>query len=654
MAYVPRLAGISCVFMLLALSDGALAAPPAVGAMDGLRQVAGILDYIGGDYRGAVGPDGQLLDAGEYEEQRSLAREADTLAAQAGLRPDDGLRVRLGELAKALDAKRTPQAVDQLCRAARQAIVVQHGVTLGPAAAPSRADGARLYTKHGCATCHGVDGGANTDAARKLNPRPANFLDPVRVAAVSPHRAFYALSFGVAGTAMLPVLQLSEAQRWSLAFYVLSLRHEAADLHAGKRFFDDAATALTPSAAVLAALTDEDLLARLHALPAKQRTSALAYLRGQAPFAEQAGSPTHSLALARQALRAGLAAYRKGDSASARRSFISAYLDGFEPHEAALSTRDRVLVKSIERAMLAVRESAGHGATAARVAVLVEQAEGLLTRAERGRGDGTTAMWGAITIALREGLEISLLITALLGLVRRRGQASLVRFVHAGWTVAVVLGIATWWVVGEAMSGLARELAEGIATLIAAALLLGVTHWLFGQMTAKSFMGFLGSRMQQATSGKNAALGIFGLSFIAAYREMVEIVLFFKALLLDAGDAQQRVWLGAGIGVAALVVISFVLQRLGQRLPLRPFMLMSSVLLAVLCFALTGNGLHALQEAAVVSVTAVEFPELPLLGLHATREGLIAQGLLLLLLLASALGPLLGMRRRTEGQPHAP
>jgi len=389
-------------------------------------------------------------------------------------------------------------------------------------------------------------------------------------------------------------------------------------------------------------------------LPVEKRAPALAYLRAQAPFADQAAGPTHSLALARKALHAGLAAYKKGDTAAARRSFISAYLDGFEPHEAALATRDRVLVKSIERAMLAVRESAGRGAPAQRVAVLVEETEDLLARAEAGRGDGTTAMWGAITIALREGLEISLLITALLGLVRRRGQASLVRFVHAGWSVAVVLGIGTWWLVGEAMSGLARELAEGIATLVAAALLLGVTHWLFGQMTAKSFMGFLGTRMQQATSGKNAALGIFSLSFIAAYREMVEIVLFFKALLLDAGDAQQRVWLGAAIGIAALVVISLVLQRLGQRLPLRPFMLLSSVLLAILCFALTGNGLHALQEAAVVDITAVEFPELPLLGLHATREGLIAQGLLLLLLLASAIGPLLGLRRSSEGPQPAP
>jgi hypothetical protein len=54
-----------------------------------LRQIAGILDYIGGDYRGAVGPDGRVPDQAEYDEQLFLAKDADVLASQAGLAAED-------------------------------------------------------------------------------------------------------------------------------------------------------------------------------------------------------------------------------------------------------------------------------------------------------------------------------------------------------------------------------------------------------------------------------------------------------------------------------------------------------------------------------------------------------------------------------------
>jgi high-affinity iron transporter len=216
----------------------------------------------------------------------------------------------------------------------------------------------------------------------------------------------------------------------------------------------------------------------------------------------------------------------------------------------------------------------------------------------------------------------------------------LVRYVHGGWIVAAVAGLITWWGAGALLSGLQRELAEGIAALLAAVVLLGVTHWLLGQMTAKRFLGFLADRMTKAASSQRAAWGIFALSFVAAYREAFEIVLFFRALLLDAADQPERVWLGALAGVAVLVVITLVLQRVGQRLQPRPFMMASSALLAVIALALSGKGVRALQEAAVLPISELSFPELPWLGVYATVQGLLVQGVVLLFLIGSALWPL--------------
>ena len=533
---------------------------------EALRRVAGILDYIGGDYRGAVGADRAILDQGEYEEQGSLAGDADALAAQAGLPAEGELRKLLAEVTAALVEKAPPDHVAALCQSGRELITRAYGVRLAPRTPPSRADGARLYAQNGCATCHGEDGGAATEAAAKLDPKPANFLDAERVAAVSPHRAFYAISFGVRGTAMVGYAALSEPERWSLAFHVLSLRHARADLARGR-----AALAGVPrvptDAARLSALTEDELRAQLVALTdVRERDAALSYLRAQAPFAENAaatGSPTGSasaatgpteLSEARAGVHAALDAYAKGDVDTARAQLVSAYLDGIEPHEAVLAARDRELVREIERAMLTLRTAVGERAPQARVQADADRLFAALDRAEHAEADrGQTAYWGALAISLREGLEIALLIGALLAIVRRRGATELVPYVHGGWMLAVVAGLATYWLVGEALSGLQRELAEGIATLVAAAVLLGVTHWMIGQLTSRTFMGFVAERMQRAASSRRAALGILGLSFLAAYREALEVVLFFKALLLDAAEHASRVWLGAGTGVLALL-----------------------------------------------------------------------------------------------------
>ncbi|MFI5308284.1 MAG: FTR1 family protein [Polyangiales bacterium] len=630
-------AHIGCGFALL-LFCTQISASPDRG--QSLRQIAGVLEYIAGDYRQAVSADGNVLEASEYDEQRSLAAEAGALAAQAGLPETDALRVRLSALQRALGDKRPPDEVARACRDTRELLVQRYAVALSPESTPSRSEAAAAYVQQGCATCHGADGSANTEAASKLTPHPANFLDPARVASVSPHRAFHAISFGLQGTAMQAFPQLSDAQRWSLAFYVLSLRHAHADLDAGKATFERSGAELPTSAAGLAGQTDEDLSAALSGLGSLERAQALAYLRARAPFEANAGAAGTRLSLARKLLHAGLAAYRAGDAAGARRDLVAAYLDGFEPHEAALSARDPKRVREIEHAMLTLRQAAAERAPVERVEKLGRDVETLLSAAEGGSGAGA-AFVGALTISLREGLEIALLIGALLGIVRKRGTPELARYVHAGWMLAAACGLLTFWAVGELLSGMQRELAEGIATLVAAVVLFGVTHWLLGQLGSKRFMGFLARSLDKAIAGRGAALGILGLSFLAVYREAFEIVLFFKALLLEAGDEPGRVWLGTGIGLSALVLVTFTLRSVGQRLQPRPFMLASSVLLGLIVVAMVGNGVHSLQEAAVLAVTEVRAPELPWLGVHASAQSLGAQALVLLLLLGSALLPLM-------------
>ena len=61
--------------------------------------------------------------------------------------------------------------------------------------------GKRIYKKD-CAECHGVDGRANTEAAKVLRPLPTKFADPVEAARMDEGRMYSAIKLGIPGTSM--------------------------------------------------------------------------------------------------------------------------------------------------------------------------------------------------------------------------------------------------------------------------------------------------------------------------------------------------------------------------------------------------------------------------------------------------------------------
>ena len=631
----------------------ALAASPAAAQhaeRTELRQVAGILDYIGSDYAGAVSPDGEVVNELEYREQFALTEDAVELAKTAGLGDDDPVVQGLRALVPMLERRDPPPTVLSHTREIKRTMIREHDLVLEPGGAPDPARAQELYFAHGCQTCHGDDGGADTPQARELDPPPADFLDPERVAGVSPHRAYYAISYGVDGTGMTAYDQLSEEERWSLAFWVLSLRHRESDPSVGQRLLEARGGGFDASARSLSHMTDDDLREAMGARfdDPEQAAAAVTFLRASAPF-RQGGAGDFEVA--RERLAEGLSAYRDGKASDARTLFISAYLDGFEPQEAGLRARDADLVNEIEREMLALRESVSDGAPVDEVERRVATVSGLLDRADGGEASVATSFVGSAAISLREGFEAVLLVAALLALVRRRGGASQAKWVHAGWLAALPAGFLTWLVAGEILGGLERELAEGVVALAAAVVLLGVTHWIVGQATSRKFMGAVADKIGQAASGRGARWGVFFLAFIAVYREAFEVVLFYKAMLLDAGGHGWVVVAGAATGLTVLAILALLLKRVGQRLKPRPFMLASGAVLALLAVVLVGKGVRALQEAGVVGTSVVGIPDVPTIGLFGSVQGLAAQGVLIVLLLGSVAWPWLRARREDRSSP---
>lgn len=598
-----------------------------------LERLAALTDYVAADYAGAV-RDGKILAASEYEEQRGLIAEARTIAA--GLSPSpgheaarDALDAEVRKLVADVDAKAPEAVVAADCRAVHKRLIDDYGLVLAPLAAPSEARATTIF-KSVCAACHGEDGRAQTEQAKKLNPPPVSFLDGERMSRIAPSLAFHTLTFGVANTGMASFDTLPASDRWSLAFYVVSLRHRGRDLQRGEQAFRDAHVALAPTASRLAGLTDAQLEAELSSLPPAARADAIAWLRVRASFAE---APGGTFADARRLL-AEVAA-NAADRPRAKELAVAAYLEGVEPHEAALRARDAAACARIEEAFLDLRRTIDTGATVdadavrrdvARATMLLDGAE------EHQRRDKSVPFFAALAITLREGFEIALLISALLAFVRKSGHPESAPYVHAGWLLALPAGAVTWFAIGAALGGAQRELTEGILTLFAASMLLFVSHFVLGKLESKKWLKFL---ERKTTASSTRPWPLLTVAFVAAYREAIEIVLFFRALALDSPGRAASIAAGVAVGAVGLGALVYAMQQLGRRLNPRPVMVASGVLLTALAISLVGQGVRALQEGGYLPLTPIgnAHGSLPSLGLYPTVEGLGTQLIVLVLVL---------------------
>jgi high-affinity iron transporter len=216
----------------------------------------------------------------------------------------------------------------------------------------------------------------------------------------------------------------------------------------------------------------------------------------------------------------------------------------------------------------------------------------------------------------------------------RAERRELLRYVHGGWIVALAGGVATWWAATHfiSISGAGRELTEGFGSLLAAVILLFVGVWMHSKAQAGAWQRYVQEKLDRALSRGSAWL-LFGLSFVAVYREVFETIIFYAAIGSQGNGAAML----AGIAVASalLALIAWAMLRYSRKLPIAKFFQYSAALIAVLAVVLAGKGFAALQEAGFIGVTPLAgFPRSPILGLYPTVETLAAQAIMALLLAA--------------------
>lgn len=581
-----------------------------------------LLDYIGVDYPEAVA-DGKVKNADEYKEMLEFTAQ---VSARVTALPEHAKKAELLSQAKALRAlvegKRPAKAVASSSSNLRRAIVDAYKLRLAPRGAPDLARGKILYGQR-CAACHGAEGRGDGPAAKGLEPAPSNFHDAERMAQRSAHGLYNTITLGVEGTAMAAFRQLSEDERWALAFYVSVMGVSEERLMAGERLWK-AGTETAPFRDLtnVATLSTSEVVERHGERAARVQD----YLRAHPEVLRPA-----PLAFSRQKIAEALEAYKRGERAAAREAAITAYLEGFELAEASLANVDQALMREIERRMLELRAGIERGASREDLQEQADAVDALLAAAEEKLGAGGlsagTAFVASLVILLREGLEAILVLAAIIAFVAKTGRRDALPWVHAGWLAALALGVITWLAATYVVdiSGANRELTEGVTALLAAAMLLYVGYWLHAKSYAAAWTRFIREHVGRALE-RRTLWAMAAVSFLAVYREMFEIVLFYQALWAQAGEGAAGAVLGGAAAAAlALAVIGFALFKYSVRLPIGTFFGATSALLAALAVIFTGHGVAALQEAGVLGMSSLGFEAVPLLGIYPSGEALAAQ-----------------------------
>jgi len=589
--------------------------------MANTQQLLQLIDYVGVDYSGAV-EDGQEVNQAEYDEMQDFAA---GISQQLIDLPEDSVKAKLTEQSQTLtlwvQQKKSAEKVRQLTAQMHHDIISAYKIIVVPRKQPNLKKAERIYAKQ-CASCHGAEGFGDGPAASGMEPPPINFHDVERYKQRTLYGLHSTISQGVNDTAMQAYDQLSDEDRWSLAFYVGSMAVEASDLDISDNPLQNISklTTMTPDQA-------EDIYG-------EKGAKAMAYLRHHPEVFYDKES---RLAFAKQRLADVITAYKNNDHKMSYQYAVEAYLEGFELVEQNINAFDKSLRLEIENLMTGLRNKIRDGENIdvieSEIALINEKlniAENLLGSKSLSAGG---AFASAFFILLREGLEALLIVAALAAfLVRTKRQDGLI-YIHLGWVSALLLGVLTWWASMSIIniSGASREITEGVAAIVATLVLLYVGFWMHDKTSAAKWKKFIDDSMHKAlTSGTLWTLT--GLSFIAVYREAFETILFYQALWAQTNEAGQTMALSGFISaIVVLAILGWLIMRYSVRLPLRQFFAVTGGLMFVLAIIFAGKGIAALQAAGLIVSSPVNFFRIDLLGVYPNLQGLLVQLALILL-----------------------
>ena len=344
----------------------------------------------------------------------------------------------------------------------------------------------------------------------------------------------------------------------------------------------------------------------------------------------------------RETLQLVLVQYQDGQYQEAYTSARTAYLDSYEFVEIPLRAIDPDFTLEVEFQFAELRSLIKQEADFEEIKEVTIAIKRNLDESERiVSGTGTLAPAIAFTssfaIIFREGLESVLILGAIITYLEASRNTKYKKYLYYGVILAIGATAVTWIVASYIIeiSGANRELIEAIAALSATAILFYVSFWILNKIEHKKWMEFVKAKVWQATT-TGSVLVFVGLAFFTVYREGFETVLFYQAMAGFAKYMELYVGLGFVAGIVSLLVIFYVMRKLGKRLPLRALFGLTMGVGAYLSIAFLGNAIRELQVLEIMPYTGMigTIPRLDInvaamTGIYPTLETVVGQVILL-------------------------
>ncbi|WFB80944.1 FTR1 family iron permease [Bifidobacterium pseudocatenulatum] len=251
----------------------------------------------------------------------------------------------------------------------------------------------------------------------------------------------------------------------------------------------------------------------------------------------------------------------------------------------------------------------------------------------------TSSAGQAFLILIREGLEALLVVAAVIAYLVKSGNKRFTKWIYLG----VVAGLAGSGLVAVLFtflfggSGPIQEISEGMCALIATLMLLWTSNWMLNKSSVEAWNNYIRNKTEAAVagaqskveSGQGLGLGMIAslamLSFLAVFREGAETVIFYESIYSMSQDA-HGMWVGGLAAAAVLIVIFLILRFTSVKIPIGPFFLVTSIVMAALVVIFAGGGIHALIEGDLIEGTYLStVPTNDWIGLYPYVETITAQ-----------------------------
>ena len=337
--------------------------------------------------------------------------------------------------------------------------------------------------------------------------------------------------------------------------------------------------------------------------------------------------------------------YASGDLEGSKKTVNDTYYGVYEKDGLEKAIRSTIASKNanlteyqFSKLKKAIREDQGEASVKSEAETLLTMIKSdVITLENKNVAGGRWAsFFTSLLLLLREGMEAILMLVAIIAYLQKSGNTKYMGMVYNYSIGAVVASFITAYIFSELMdkfaAGANQELIEGITGLVAVCVLLSVSIWMSGKSEAREWKKYIENMINHSITSKHArALGI--AAFLAVYREGAEVILFYQALFNNSSGDTEMIWLGFGTGCILLLIIFAVIRKGLVRIPLRPFFIVTSLLMFIMAVAFAGGGVSELQEAGIIpqSVIAWEyFPNADWLGLYPTYETVGIQIVILL------------------------